>query len=165
MMETTSWSKPCVSRIKGITLTLSWTEDQQMMKAESNVEEFGPEVVIRQAFIPEPGKKMGASDASQIEFRLFACYANAKSIIDAYANDPKMDSISATYRVMPQPGLTIRADWKPERKNRKHQNLNGCVWPGSRSRESSNSLSPGDAGVESFLSWSVVNDYRFPVFR
>lgn len=96
---------------------------QQVVKAETNVEEFGNDVVIREAFIPEPGKKMAASDASQIEFRLFACYANAQGIIDAYAKDPMMDFHLLVTRVM-MPQFKDDPDrLAEERKNRKHQNF------------------------------------------
>jgi DNA polymerase-1 len=64
---------------------------QQVPKAEAQVEELGPEFVVRELFIPANGKLCGASDASQIEFRLFAHFARATKVIEAYAENPHTD--------------------------------------------------------------------------
>jgi len=48
-------------------------------------------VGARQYFIPRPGKALMFFDQSQIEYRMFAHYANNKRMVDAYKNDPTID--------------------------------------------------------------------------
>lgn len=64
---------------------------QQMMKCESQIEDWGTEFIIRELFLPGLGMKMGASDASQIEFRLFGHYSGAKLVVQEYGRDPWVD--------------------------------------------------------------------------
>lgn len=67
---------------------------QQVMKAESQLETRTLNYIIRELFVPEPGYVMGASDASQIEFRLFSHAAGKlgymKTVL-AYQQDPHVD--------------------------------------------------------------------------
>jgi DNA polymerase-1 len=63
---------------------------QQVFKSERN-EEYLPEFVIRELFIPAPGKHWVSADANQIEFRLFAHYSDSTQLIKAYQEDPNTD--------------------------------------------------------------------------
>ena len=47
--------------------------------------------VCRPCFLPDPGQKWSYGDLDQIDFRMFAHYANVPSIIQAYAADPYLD--------------------------------------------------------------------------
>lgn len=64
---------------------------QQVMKAAKQIEELGPDYVIREVFIPQDGWQWLSADADQIEFRLFAHYANSEHLNLAYAQNPKID--------------------------------------------------------------------------
>jgi DNA polymerase I-like protein with 3'-5' exonuclease and polymerase domains len=64
---------------------------QQVMKCEKQIEDFGPDFIIRELFIPEVGAHLFSSDASQIEFRLFAHYSGSERLIRAYNEDAKVD--------------------------------------------------------------------------
>jgi DNA polymerase I len=96
---------------------------QQVPKAEDQIETLGPDFVIRELFIPDDGAQMGASDASQIEFRLFAHYANAKSIIEAYNKDPMTDFHMLVTKVFCPHLLDDQDALDSERKHKKHQNF------------------------------------------
>lgn len=47
--------------------------------------------ICRPCFIPDPGQKWSYGDLDQIDFRMFAHYANVSTIIEAYAADPYLD--------------------------------------------------------------------------
>jgi len=47
--------------------------------------------IIRELFIPEPGSLWFHADARQIEYRLFAHFANVRRILDRYVEDPLTD--------------------------------------------------------------------------
>lgn len=47
--------------------------------------------IVRPCFLPDPGQKWSYGDLDQIDFRMFAHYANVKPIIQAYAADPYLD--------------------------------------------------------------------------
>lgn len=47
--------------------------------------------LVRPIFLPDPGQKWTYGDLDQHEFRIFAHYANPKSLIDAYAANPDLD--------------------------------------------------------------------------
>jgi DNA polymerase I-like protein with 3'-5' exonuclease and polymerase domains len=67
---------------------------QQVMQVGKQLKELGPDFIIRELFVPAVSKLLGASDASQIEFRIFAHYAallGYTSIADAYARNPLED--------------------------------------------------------------------------
>lgn len=63
---------------------------QQVFKAERQAETM-PDYIIRELFIPPPGRRWFTADASQIEFRIFAHYARSTRLINAYRNDPSTD--------------------------------------------------------------------------
>lgn len=64
---------------------------QQVMAPESHIERFGDEnYMIRRLFIPDPGSLYWAADAEQIEYRIFASYANNPKILEAYRENPRM---------------------------------------------------------------------------
>jgi DNA polymerase-1 len=64
---------------------------QQVMKVERQIKELGEDFLIRELFIPERGKTWLSADADQIEFRLFAHYANSPKLNQAYAENPEID--------------------------------------------------------------------------
>jgi DNA polymerase-1 len=64
---------------------------QQVTKPDKQLKKFGPGYLIRELFIPEPGKTWVSADASQIEFRLFAHYSDSKKLIKAYQDNPDVD--------------------------------------------------------------------------
>lgn len=64
---------------------------QQVFKAKKQIAKMGPDFLIRELIIAVDGLDVGASDAAQIEFRLFASYANDPTLTEAYAADPRID--------------------------------------------------------------------------
>lgn len=95
---------------------------QQVMKVEKQVEDLGDEFIIRELFIPDDGMDFFGCDASQIEFRLFAHYANDPGLIDAYNNDPDVDFHLLVTMLM-NPGVTDEKVLKGLRKHMKHNNF------------------------------------------
>lgn len=64
---------------------------QQVIKSSKQKEELGDRWIIRELFIPDDGYKFFSSDASQIEYRLVAHYANNPKVLAAYENNPDAD--------------------------------------------------------------------------
>lgn len=64
---------------------------QQVMKVSRQIKNLGNEFIIRELFIPEKDHLYLKSDAAQIEFRLFAHYANSAKLNEAYRQNPKID--------------------------------------------------------------------------
>jgi DNA polymerase-1 len=64
---------------------------QQVMRVKDQLKMVGPDWIIRELFIPEPGKVFVAADAAQIEFRLFAHYAKSEKLLQAYRDNPRVD--------------------------------------------------------------------------
>lgn len=65
---------------------------QQVVAVEKQLERgFCPKYVVRRLFRPAAGATWCSADARQIEYRLFAHYANDPQILAAYAKDPLMD--------------------------------------------------------------------------
>ena len=67
---------------------------QQVVAVEKQLERgFCPKYLVRRLFIPGPGTgaRWGSADAMQIEYRMFAHYANDPDILAAYAADPLTD--------------------------------------------------------------------------
>lgn len=95
---------------------------QQVMKCESQLEDFGPDFIIRELMIARPGCEMGASDASQIEFRGFAHYSNDKSLVQAYKINEREDFHMLVTKMM-NPGVTDTKELKALRKHMKHNNF------------------------------------------
>jgi len=60
---------------------------QQVFAVEKQRANFGDNYIIRQLFVPKKGRLFSV-DAEQIEYRIFAHYANSPRIIDAYKADP-----------------------------------------------------------------------------
>lgn len=98
---------------------------QQVYKVEDQLEQVIQNFVIRELFIAAEGKVCGASDASQIEFRLFshaaACYGYWGTA-EAYRNDPWIDFHLLVTKLM-NPGITDAAILKSLRKHMKHNNF------------------------------------------
>lgn len=64
---------------------------QQVYSTENQIKRTGDRYVVRELFVPPPGRLLFAADSEQIEFRLFAHYACAESILRAYAENPHAD--------------------------------------------------------------------------
>lgn len=64
---------------------------QQTIKPELQAQTLGDHHIIRELIIPDEGQEYGASDASQIEYRLFAHFTNAPRIVKAYTEDADAD--------------------------------------------------------------------------
>jgi len=62
---------------------------QQVWKTSKQRKEFGDKYIIRELFKPNPDMLWLSADASQIEYRLFAHYANNPKIIQRYKEDPE----------------------------------------------------------------------------
>lgn len=95
---------------------------QQVMKCEKQIEMWGDEYVIRELFRAQEGRRIGASDASQIEFRLFSHYSGAKMILDAYRLNPMEDFHLMVTKLM-KPGIVDEKLLKGFRKHMKHNNF------------------------------------------
>lgn len=99
---------------------------QQVMKAEKQIEETRVrDYIIRELFIPDDGTLMGASDASQIEFRLFSHAAAARGYwktAKAYADDPHIDFHLMVTQLM-NPNEHDAKKLKALRKHMKHNNF------------------------------------------
>jgi DNA polymerase I-like protein with 3'-5' exonuclease and polymerase domains len=64
---------------------------QQILALEKQLEAYGPDYVVRELFVAErPNEKIISADAEQIEYRLFAHYANNPKVLEAYAADPRL---------------------------------------------------------------------------
>lgn len=64
--------------------------------------------VIRELFIPEAGCDFLASDASQIEYRLFAHYAESPELEQAYKDNPKLSFHKHVHAKMSQYNLSYK---------------------------------------------------------
>lgn len=65
---------------------------QQVSNVKKQIARYGnKKYLIRKLFKPAPGKLWLSSDARQIEYRIFAHYANNAAIIRAYEEDPYVD--------------------------------------------------------------------------
>jgi DNA polymerase I-like protein with 3'-5' exonuclease and polymerase domains len=95
---------------------------QQVMKVEKQIEDMGDEFIIRELFIPDDGFEFFGCDASQIEFRLFAHYANDAGLIRAYNDDPDIDFHLLVTKLM-NPGVYDPGVLKALRKHMKHNNF------------------------------------------
>lgn len=60
---------------------------QQVMRVGAQKDTFGDNWIVRQLFVPERGLWL-SGDARQIEYRLFAHYANSEKLNEAYRKDP-----------------------------------------------------------------------------
>lgn len=86
---------------------------QQVMKVESQLEEESIAMwIVRELFIPEPGKLYISADASQIEFRWFAHYSRSERLIREYCEDPTIDFHQLVANMLGQ-----------KRKDAKHNNF------------------------------------------
>jgi len=66
-------------------------QPQQVWATANQIEEIGPEYLLRSLFIPANGRRFLSIDASQIEFRLFAHYSDNEQLIHAYRDDPTVN--------------------------------------------------------------------------
>jgi DNA polymerase-1 len=66
---------------------------QQVFAKNRQIKKFGglKDFIIRELFIPRPGRRWVSADAKQIEFRLFAHYARSKKLNAIYAANPDVD--------------------------------------------------------------------------
>lgn len=82
---------------RAITFRLSTSKPStQQFPKRRDLDEFS----IRKLFIPRNGFMFGDFDYSQIEYRLFAHYANIESLIEEYRKNPNADYHSMTCRMM-----------------------------------------------------------------
>ena len=98
---------------------------QQLMKAEKQLEEMGPDFIVRELMIAAAGKLTGASDASQIEFRFFSHYAAVLGYPGtslAYKRNP-MEDFHLLVTIMMNPGVSDKEKLKALRKHMKHNNF------------------------------------------
>jgi DNA polymerase-1 len=72
---------------------------QQVFSTAKQTAMHGDHWIIRELFVPESGL-FYASDAEQIEFRLFAHYSGSIALIQAYKDDPKTDFHSVVMRII-----------------------------------------------------------------
>lgn len=67
-------------------------QPQQIWNVENQLEEIGDDFIVRELFVAEhPDLWVCSWDASQIEYRVFAHFSGAATIIDAYKNNPDLD--------------------------------------------------------------------------
>lgn len=86
---------------------------QQVMKVENQTEdEMIAQWIVRELFIPRPGRVYCSADASQIEFRWFAHYSKSQRLISEYCNNPDMDFHQLVANMLGQ-----------KRKDAKHNNF------------------------------------------
>jgi len=65
---------------------------QQVYHPENQEKKLGTrEFLVRELFIPEPGKLWVSADAAQIEYRIFASLAANPDVLAAFAKDPDAD--------------------------------------------------------------------------
>lgn len=76
----------CVAPMRGEGANL-----QQVMTVKRHLKRFGDRYVTRELLVPEPGALLLDADASQIEYRIFAHYANDARILEEYRRNPRAD--------------------------------------------------------------------------
>ncbi len=86
------------------------TNPQQVMSSKKAKKLYGDKYDIRRLWIPAPGKLLIADDAAQVEFRLFAHYANSAALNARYADDPRVDFHQALTDVAQEFNDTITRD-------------------------------------------------------
>jgi DNA polymerase-1 len=64
---------------------------QQVFRVKKQMEEWGDDYIVRQLFIPEEGKVWFSADADQIEYRLFAHFAESPKIYAAYKENENVN--------------------------------------------------------------------------
>lgn len=82
---------------------------QQVMKAEKQIREYGDNYLIRQLYVPQSGLFFTA-DAMQIEYRLFAHFAENPRVIAAYRENPLMSFHKFVWELIKpfKPDITYR---------------------------------------------------------
>ena len=74
---------------------------QQVLAVEKQRATYGDDYLIRELFIPGAGKYL-AADADQMEYRIFAHYANSPRINAAYQKDPRLSFHKLTHEMLKQ---------------------------------------------------------------
>lgn len=82
---------------------------QQVMTAEKQLENLGPDFIIRELFEARVGQVLSA-DAAQIEFRLFAWLANSPTLNAAYRKDPRISFHKVVHEMVR--ALTVEIAYK-----------------------------------------------------
>ena len=100
---------------------------QNVSKAEKQIKDFArlrlpPEMIMRNLFVPVEGRTLAASDASQIEFRMFAHFSRDQPLSDSYCNNPDMDFHALVTRMM-YPDITDTTELNPRRSSIKAINF------------------------------------------
>jgi len=99
---------------------------QQVSKGEKQEKQFKwlglpPEFMTRELFLPDSGM-LAASDADQIEFRIFAHFAKNPHILQLYKDDPAVDFHMAVTRLM-NPHVTDQGELDKLRSDMKNNNF------------------------------------------
>ena len=63
---------------------------QAVLGLEKQLKKYGPNYIIRELFTCVSGVRVVSADASQIEYRLFAHFANNPRVIEAYRQNPHL---------------------------------------------------------------------------
>lgn len=87
-----------------------WNQ-QQVMKVIKQWLNYGPDYIIRELFPAEdPNWLFFSADAMQIEYRLFAHYANNPAVIEAYQKNPEMSFHKFVWELIKpfKPDITYR---------------------------------------------------------
>lgn len=64
---------------------------QQVIRADKQEAELGDAHIIRELFIPDDGMEYFSADMKQVEYRIYAALAGAKTVIKAYREDANTD--------------------------------------------------------------------------
>lgn len=64
---------------------------QQVLAVSKQKRLHGEKYLIRELFVAEPGSLVGASDAKQIEYRIFVHLSRSERLIQMYRDNPEMD--------------------------------------------------------------------------
>jgi DNA polymerase I-like protein with 3'-5' exonuclease and polymerase domains len=83
---------------------------QQVLKPSKQAKNYGPGYVVRSLFLPAPGRIFVSGDAEQIEYRIFAHYANNLRVFAEYAKNPWLNFHKLTEAMICKLGFDIDYD-------------------------------------------------------
>lgn len=126
---------------------------QQVMAVDKQQRIHGPDYIIRELFIPGSGL-FTASDAKQIEYRIFAHLTNSPAILKVYRDDPEAD-FHATV------GDMIHR-YRPDFERKRVKNCNFAVLFGSGIKKMAEMLNVSQDEAQELL---VAYDRAFPEAR
>lgn len=85
---------------------------QQILAVEKQISDYGNEFIIKELFeAADENAEVVSADAEQIEYRLFAHYANSPRVLKAYREDPRMSFHKLVHKMllMKKPDLSYKA--------------------------------------------------------